>query len=463
MASDGTASRFGGPEWMEVAEQLLDQLRGRIHLIQSSQERQELVASTLDHIIGNGAQAASPDHAPPEEERQEFLRYFLSYDLIEDFLKDPMVEDIVINAMDPIFVHRTDQGMVKTEKRFTTSRALALFVKKLVIFGGRTEVDPINDIELADIRGRVNIVLSPFGPQITITRAKEQPLSILQLIEHGTLTYELGAQLWIYVEGFGTRAANLIIAGGPGCGKTTLLNALLCFVPSAERVVVIEDTLELNTQCLEDCSRLESSRSVSLADLVRNSLRMRPDRIIVGEVRGEEARDLMTVANIGKYCMGTLHASTARETIIRLQNQPMNVPEALVNLIDVFIVLKRLRVGEDVLRVVGDVVETAGLEKQMVLLSGVWTYNVERQQSVEVSPSSVFRDRLAEAAGLTPKQILEETKRRAEVLRAMHTKLQITSIAEMASFCQHYVMHPEEALRQLGLSAVRSGKRDTRP
>ena len=461
MVADGPSRRFTDPRWIEVTERLLDQLRGQIHLIQSSQERQEVVATALDHVFGDGEHAALPADAPTEQERQEFLHYFLSYDLIEEFLQDPTVEDVIINGMDPIFVHRTDAGMVKTDKRFSTSRELSLFIKKLMIFGGRSEVGPINDIELADIRGRVNIVLSPFGPQITITRAKERPLSILQLVENRTLTYELAAQLWVYVEGLGARPANLIIAGGPGCGKTTLLNALLSFTPPTERLVIIEDTLELNTQFLDDCSRLESSRSVTLADLVKNSLRMRPDRIIVGEVRGEEARDLMTIANIGKYCMGTLHASTARETITRLQNQPMDVPEALVNLIDVFIVLKRFRSGEDMVRVVGDVVETAGLEKQVVLLSSVWSYNVERQQSFETSPSSVFRDRLAEATGLTPKQILEETKRRAEVLQLMHTTLRLTDIAQMTQFCQLYVTHPGQVLAQLGLATPRAKGKST--
>ena len=111
---------------------------------------------------------------------------------------------------------------------------------------------------------------------------------------------------------------------------------------------------------MDNCSKLESTRHVTMATLVKNALRMRPDRIVVGEVRGEEARDLMTAVNVGKYTMGTLHASTARETIMRLENEPMRVPGTLVNLVDVFVVLRRLNVRGKVSRRVVEVAETAG-------------------------------------------------------------------------------------------------------
>ena len=204
------------------------------------------------------------------------------------------------------------------------------------------------NLELPNLEGRVNIAISSFGPQLTITKAKLSPLSIVDLVTRGTLNYEVAAQLWLYLEGMSIRPANIIIAGGPGVGKTTLLNALFSFIPLGDRVVVIEDTLELNTFLDDSCSRLESDDELSLADLVKNSLRMRPERIVIGEVRGEEARDMMTAANIGKYCIGTMHALTSREAIIRLQNEPMNIPEMLVNLIDVFIVLKRYHVDNKV-------------------------------------------------------------------------------------------------------------------
>ncbi|PIP20457.1 MAG: secretion protein, partial [Candidatus Omnitrophica bacterium CG23_combo_of_CG06-09_8_20_14_all_40_11] len=342
------------PERIEIENEILDKLSGKIFLLQDFTHKRDIIFQVFLEVYNSSQRLQKFIRKSKGLEMEGFFKEFLSYGIIEEFLSDPDIEDIMINYLSPIYIHKTKTGLTKTDKSFSSREELDLFIKKLIIFSGRQTIRKINNVELTEIKGRVNIVYSPFGPQITVTRAKEKPLSIIELIKSGTLTPQLAAQLWLYAEGLGVKPANIIISGGPSTGKTTLLNALFSFIPENERIVVIEDTLELNTDLEENCSRLESDEETTLADLVKNALRMRPDRIIVGEVRGKEAEDLMTAMNIGKYCMGTLHASTARETIMRLENEPMNVPEVLVNLVDVFVIMRRYNINGRIQRIVGE-------------------------------------------------------------------------------------------------------------
>jgi flagellar protein FlaI len=265
------------------------------------------------------------------------------------------------------------------------------------------------------------------------------------------MSYEVAAQLWVYVDGMSIRPANIMLAGGPGTGKTTLLNALFSFIPEQDHVILIEDTLEMNTFLMDTVSRLESDEELSLADLVKNTLRMRPERIIVGEVRGIEARDMITAMNVGKYCMCTIHALTSREAITRLQNDPMNIPEVLVNLIDVFVVLKRFHIEDKVFRVVDEVSETGGMESKRILLSPVYKYNYEQNRVVMMSPSTIYRDRLAREAGVTPRDIINETLVRAMVLKQLHVK-GVHTLKDVTTFCRAYREDPTDAMNRIGLN-----------
>ncbi|MFH1202556.1 MAG: ATPase, T2SS/T4P/T4SS family [Candidatus Omnitrophota bacterium] len=435
-------------DFLNMENEVLDRVAGKITLNQDPQEKKGVIFNHFLEVY-NTAKGKNILKKIKGLDIEAFFEKFLSYGPIEEFLNDPQVEDIIINGLSPIFIHKTKYGLVKTEAGFTNNDELNLFIKKLVIFSGRSEIRKINNIELRDVKGRVNIIFSPYGPQITITRAKEIPLSIIELIENGTLSYDLAAHFWIYVEGLAMKPANILISGGPGSGKTTLLNAILSFLPRSERLVIIEDTLELNTDLEENCSRLESDEHLSLEDLVKNSLRMRPDRIIVGEVRGREAKDMMTAMNIGKYCIGTIHASTARETIIRLQNEPMNVPEALVSLIDVLVVMRRFQDEHGIHRVVAEIHETGGMEKKMVLLTCIWSFDFAKKEFVNSGVSGMFRERLSEIKGISPREVIEETNIRAKILRILKDK-NIRLMKDVTTFCRAYNDDPEGALKSIG-------------
>ena len=439
------------PKHIELEDRVIDFLEGRMTLFLSQKERQILVDRALERIFETGEFSDLKAELADGAARAAFVSEFLSYDIVTDLLTDIEVEDIIINDLKPIYIHHALEGFVVTDKRFISHKEINLFIKKVSMFSGRKLSGKLINLELPNLEGRVNIAHSSFGPQITITKAKVSPLSIIDLIRRGAMSHEVAAQLWIYLEGLRIRPANIIIAGGPGVGKTTLLNALFSFVPDSDRIVVIEDTLELNTFLEDSCSRLESDDEISMADLVKNSLRMRPERIVVGEVRGEEARDMITACNVGKYCIGTIHALTSREAIIRLQNEPMNIPEMLVNLIDVFIVLKRYHVKDKLFRVVDEVSETSGMEQVKILLSSVYKYDYDSKTCKQLTPSTVYRDRLSSQSGLSPKEIMKEHLLRAFLLKQLDER-GMNTMKEVTTFCRSYSKNPDETVKQLGFN-----------
>ena len=327
----------------------------------SAAERSKVVSEVTDDVLGLGA--------------------------IERYLADPSVTEIMVNACDGIYVEREGR-LTLTESRYLSEDHLRQVIERIVSTVGRRidESSPMVDARLAD-GSRVNAIIPPLavdGPILTIRKFARQAYTPDDLIGFKTLTPELVELIDACVQG----KLNILVSGGTGTGKTTLLNVVSSFIPENERVVTIEDAVELKlTQRhvvrLEGRPpNIEGKGQVSTRELVRNSLRMRPDRIIVGEVRGAEALDMLQAMNTGHDgSLSTLHCNTPRDALARLETMVlmagMDLPvrairEQVASAVDVIIHLTRMRDGS---RRVTQVSEVCGMEGEVITLADLYTFD----------------------------------------------------------------------------------------
>lgn len=318
--------------------------------------------------------------------RKELFDSLRRLDVLQIFVEDSAVTEIMINGKDHIFVEKKGQ-LRQLDISFESVEKLQDVIQQIVAGCNRVvnEASPIVDARLAD-GSRVNIVMNPIaldGPVVTIRRFPDKPITVRQLVEMDSISAEAVEFLQKLVKA----KYNIFISGGTGSGKTTFLNALSGFIPSEERVITIEDSAELQLQGIPNLVRLETRnsnvegcREISIRELIRSSLRMRPDRIIVGEVRGPEAIDMLQAMNTGHDgSMSTGHANTATDMLSRLENMVlmgMELPlpairQQIASGIDIIVHLGRLR---DRSRKVLEITEVAGCEKDMIRLNPLFTF-----------------------------------------------------------------------------------------
>lgn len=348
-------------------------------------ELHALVRAELDEVISKSSIPLSSEER--KRVTKEVQDDVLGYGPLEQMLEDPAVTEIMINGPKMIYIEK-DGMLQRSANRFTSEEHLRLIIERIVSGVGRRidESTPMVDARLPD-GSRVNAVIPPLafnGSSLTIRKFSKDPFQVNDLIKFGTLSPEMAELLQACVEA----RLNVIVSGGTGTGKTTLLNVLSSFIPENERIVTIEDAVELQLQ-QDHVVRLESRPAnvegkgeISIRDLVRNSLRMRPDRIVVGEVRGGESLDMLQAMNTGHDgSLSTVHANTPRDAIARLETlvlmAGMDLPlrairEQIASAIDLIIQLTRLRDGT---RRVTAVTEVHGMEGQTVTLQDVFLFD----------------------------------------------------------------------------------------
>ena len=328
-----------------------------------------------------------------EELLDDICNDVLGYGPLEPLLARDDIADIMVNGADATFIEVAGK-MIKTGVRFRDNVQLMNICQRIVSQIGRRvdEASPICDARLPD-GSRVNVIAPPLaidGPTLTIRKFKKDKLTLPQLVKFGSITPE-GATI---LEIIGRCRCNVLISGGTGSGKTTLLNCLTAYIEPTERIITCEDAAELQLQQphvvrLETRPpNLEGEGQVTMRDLVKNCLRMRPERIIVGEVRGPEAFDLLQAMNTGHDgSMGTLHANTPREAISRIESMismggytlpSKTVREMIVTSIDVIIQAARLRDGS---RRITHITEVVGLEGDVVITQDLFVYDIVGEES----------------------------------------------------------------------------------
>ena len=353
--------RISESELRKQVEEQLHRAMAQERLALGQAERQALIQSVFDDILGYGP--------------------------IDRLLRDPGVSEIMVNGPDQVYIEREGK-ILRTDVRFVDEMHLRRIIDKIVSQVGRRvdEATPMVDARLPD-GSRVNCIVHPLaigGPFLTIRRFRADPFTVADLVGMSTLSDQVAQFTDACVRG----RLNIVVSGGTGTGKTTLLNVLSSFIPGDERIVTIEDAKELQLQqphvlCLEARPpNIEGKGEIRIRDLVRNSLRMRPDRIVVGEVRGAEALDMLQAMNTGHDgSITTVHSNAPRDTLSRIETMAlmagMDLPvrvirEQMASALDLIVHLSRLRDGT---RRVTHVSEVMGMEGDVIVLQDLYMFD----------------------------------------------------------------------------------------
>ena len=363
---------------------------------QLEEKIEEVVANELNGVYVSLAQRA--------EIVKSVFSAIRGFGLLDGIMSDESITEVMINGADNIFIEKNGK-LQRLDNKFENQRKLEDIIQRIVGLAGRevNQSSPIVDTRLPD-GSRVNVVLPPIalcGPTVTIRKFSKTPMTIEKLIQYGSITKEIAEKLEILVRA----KFNIFICGGTGSGKTTFLNALSNYIPKDERVITIEDSAELQIVGVDNLVSLETRNAnaagtglITIRDLIKSSLRMRPERIVVGEVRGGEALDMLQAMNTGHDgSLSTGHANSTKDMLSRLETMVLQgadglpleaIRQQIASAVDIMIHLSRLR---DHSRKTMEITEVVGYENGQIILNPLYVFEEDENTTLEKVSGSLKR------------------------------------------------------------------------
>jgi flagellar protein FlaI len=403
----------------------------------------------------------------PENKRQQILYYierdFVGLGKIEPIMKDPNIEDISCDGIGiPIFIlHRNSLiGSVKTNVVFNTAEELDIFVNKVAQRCGKniSVAQPLIGGTLPDgsrLQATLGTDIARKGSNFTIRKFTEKPLTPINLINFKTIDAKIAAFLWLAVE----YGRSMLISGGVATGKTSLLNALSLFIKPELKIVSIEDTAELllpHPHWVPGVARLAIAEmegkklgEVDLFDLLRESLRQRPDYLIVGEVRGKEAYVLFQQIATGHASMATIHADSVERLVDRLTTPPISLPANLIEALDLIIFIVRIKYGQTYIRRVNNIYEVLGFDrdKGYPIVNEVFRWNAPNDTFVSVNPSNILK-KISQQYGISERTLQKDISDRVRILEWM-SEAKIEDFIDVSKVFKLYYSNPEDIMNNL--------------
>ncbi|MFQ5837929.1 MAG: type II/IV secretion system ATPase subunit [Thermoplasmata archaeon] len=404
-------------------------------------------------------------HPLPKERIMFYIiRDFVRYGPIDAVMIDPEVEDISCDGMGvPFYIYHRKYGSVPSNLKFDAEEELDSFVVWLAQRCGKhiSVAQPMLDASIPDgsrLQATLGKHVTKKGSSFTIRRFRENPFTPLDLIGNKTMSPEMMAYLWLSIE----NGQSMLICGGTASGKTTTLNAILLFIPPQMKIVSIEDTRELNLPHENWVATLtrhgfggtvtggRMAGEIDMFDLLSAALRQRPQYLMVGEVRGSEAYVVFQAMATGKSAYTTFHADDVQSMVHRLENDPINLPRALVAALDIVLLQSQVKVETEMTRRVKSLTEVIGVdpESNELITNSAYTWN-PADDTFNFSGHSYVYEKIQTARNWTPKRMEQEVKRRMDLFKYMD-RTEVSNYREVARIASAYYKDPEEMMKIVG-------------